>query len=148
MATLTSTFYANTPKALHAGLNVIRIDYAHTLSVSAGDVILLAKLPNGARCFDLVEEHSTAASSCSIDLGLSRGTEVGGGASVSAFITAGAQATQNRRTVRGIPPLVSTSDNDPEKWGVLSAKIAAISTSTAGFKLSLQFAYTVDDNLT
>lgn len=148
MATLTSTFFANTPKAVHTGLNVIRIAYATAGSLSAGDIIFLAKLPNGARCFDLVEEHSTGAATCTLDLGLAKGTESGGGVSISAFITGGSQATQNRRTVRGIPPLVSTSDNDPDKYGILAAKLATVSSATSGFAMTLQFAYTVDDNLT
>jgi len=147
MATLTSTFFANTPKAVHTGVNVIRIDYQQTASVSAGDIIFLAKLPNGARCYDLVEEHSTGAATCTIDLGLAKGTASGGGVSISAFCSGVSAATQNRRTVRGIPPLVSTSDNDPDKYGILAAKIATISSATSGLVMSLQFAYTVDDAL-
>lgn len=148
MATFTSTFYANTPKAVHAGLNVIRIAYSFAGSVSVGDIHFLAKLPNGARLYDFVEEHSTGASSCALDIGLGRGTESGGGASLSGYSTALAQATQNRRTLRGIPPLVSTSDNDPLKYGDLIAKVSAIGSATSGLVMSLQVAYTVDDNLT
>lgn len=148
MATLTATFYANTPKAVHAGLNVIRIDYTSSASVSAGDIHFLAKLPNGARVYDLVENHLTGAATCTIDLGLAKGTESGGGVSISAFCSGVSAATQNRRTVLGIPPLVSTSDNDPDKFGILAAKIATISSATSGFTLRMQLAYTVDDNLT
>lgn len=147
MATYTATFYANTPKAVHAGVNRINIAYTSTASVSAGDIHFLAKLPNGARLVDFWEDHSTGAATCTLDLGLARGTESGGGASLSAYQSAGAQATKNRYAIRSLPPVVSTSDNDPLKYGDLVAKVAAIGTATSIIVMNLCVLYTVDDSL-
>ena len=93
MATYTATFYSQTPKGIHAGINRINVSWnSGALTASNGDVILLAKLPNGSRLVDFWEDHSTGAATATMDLGLANGTGTGGGASFSCYQSAGAQA--------------------------------------------------------
>src|SRR5690242_10110264 len=103
MATYTASLFANTPKAVHAGVNAISVNYQNgALTASAGDIIFLAKIPHGARIVEVIEDHSTGATAHAVDIGLATGGAAGGGASVSIFIAAGAQATKNRLSVLGI----------------------------------------------
>ena len=74
MATFTATLYANTPKAVHAGVTAINVSYNHGANTaSAGDIIFLAKLPHGARILDFIEDHSTGATSSAVSFGLAKG---------------------------------------------------------------------------
>lgn len=146
MATYTATFYSQTPKGIHAGINRINVSWnSGALTASNGDVILLAKLPNGSRLVDFWEDHSTGAATATMDLGLANGTGTGGGASFSCYQSGGAQAAKNRYAIRSQPEPVSTSDSDPNKYGILAAKLIAVSSATGSFILNVCFTYTVDD---
>lgn len=146
MATYTATFFAQTPKAVHVGLNRINVSYnSGAATASNGDIIFLAKLPNGARMIDFWEDHSTGAATATMDLGLANGHQNGGIASFSCYATGGAQATKNRYAILSQPPTVSTSDTDPNKYGILAAKVVSVGTATGSFILNLCFTYTVDD---
>lgn len=144
MATSTATLFANTPKAVHAGLNAIVVSYSHATAASAGDVVFLAKLPHGARVVELIEDHSTGATSNALSIGLAKGGAAGGGASLSAFIASGAQATKNRLSVMGIPAQVSVSDGDGERWGILAAKLTEAGTATTGLVINVACLYLTD----
>jgi hypothetical protein len=146
MATYTASLFANTPKAAHTGTNSIVVNYqSGALTSSAGDIIFLAKIPHGARVVEVIEDHSTGATGHAIDIGLATGGAAGGGASYSAFIAAGAQATKNRLSVLGIPPVVSVSDGDPNRYGVLAAKCAVTGTATISLMLNVTVLYTTDN---
>lgn len=145
MATYTASLMANTPKAVHAGVNAISVSYnGGANTTSAGDVIWLAKIPHGARILDVIEDHSTGATSSALSLGLATGGAAGGGASLSAFIASGAQATKNRLSVLGIPPLVSVSDADPNRYGILAAKTTEAGTATTSLILNVTVLYSTD----
>jgi len=104
MVTYTASLFANTPKAVHAGTNAIVVNYSSgAVTSSSGDIIYLAKIPHGARVVEVIEDHSTNATGHALDIGFATGGTAGGGASFSALITAGAQATKNRLNVLGIP---------------------------------------------
>ncbi len=55
MATLISSLAASgiQPRALHAGLNNVHAVYSLTATLSAGDIIQMCKLPDGARIVDV-----------------------------------------------------------------------------------------------
>lgn len=145
MATFTATLYANTPKAVHAGVNAISVAYNHGANVaSAGDVVFLAKLPHGARIVDFIEDHSTGAASHAVSFGLAKGGP-GGSATLSLLIASGAQATKNRLSVIGLPPVVSVSDGDGERWGILGAILAEAGTATTSLKINVTCLYTADN---
>ena len=145
MATYTASLFANTPKGIHAGVNSIVVNYqSGTLTSSAGDVIFLGKIPHGARIIEVIEDHSTDATAHAIDIGLATGGAAGGGAMLSLFVKAGAQATKNRLNVLGIPPVVSVSDGDPNRYGILAAKCAVTGTATISLMLNVAVMYTTD----
>lgn len=145
MATYTASLFANTPKAVHAGTNAIVVNYSSgAVTSSSGDIIYLAKIPHGARVVEVIEDHSTNATGHALDIGFATGGTAGGGASFSALITAGAQATKNRLNVLGIPAVVSVSDGDPNRYGVLSAKCAVTGTATTSLVLNVTVLYTAD----
>lgn len=145
MATYTASLFANTPKALHAGVTAINVNYqSGAVTASAGDVIFLAKIPHGARILEVIEDHSTDATAHAVDIGLATGGAAGGGAHLSLFVKAGAQATKNRLNVLGIPPVVSVSDGDAGRYGILSCKTAATGTGTVSLMLNVTVLYTCD----
>lgn len=144
MATLTATLFANTPKGIHAGVNAVSVQYNFgAATASAGDIVFLAKIPNGARIVEFIEDHSTGATSHAVSFGLAKGGP-GGSATHSLLIASGAQAAKNRLSVLGLPPVVSVSDGEAEKWGILSAKIAEGGTATVSLVINVTCLYVTD----
>ena len=144
MAEYTATTYMNPAKRVHAGVNAIAISYDHAANTaSAGDIVLLAKLPHGARVVDFWEDHSTGATSAAVSFGLKTGGP-GGSATYSLFISAGAQATKNRLSIMGIPPVISVSDGSGERFGVLCAKLTESGTATTSMKINCVMFYVCD----
>jgi hypothetical protein len=144
MATYTCTVFNSTPKSVHAGVNSVSgsINLAATAS-SVGDVIFLAKIPHGASFVSIEADHTTGATAQALSYGLATGGAAGGGASFSAFITSGAQATALRKNVLGLPAVVSVSDNDPNRYGILAAKVES-GTATTSLIVNFVFNYRVD----
>lgn len=145
MTTFTASTFDGLPRAVHAGVNHLTIFYNHGAnSTSANDVILLAKLPNGTRVLDFSEAHSSGAASCSLDFGWASGANSGGGADLSALGTALALNTRNNLQAGKLcPPVVSVSDNDPNKYGILAAKIATAGTTTTNMSIRFMLQYEV-----
>src|ERR1043166_8178943 len=142
----TASTYLSTPKAPHIGNTTVMASYAWgATSATVGDIIYLAKIPQGARIVEVIEDHSTGATASVVRNGLARGWTTGGGASHSQVIANGAQATVNRRNVLGLPPIISVSDSDPNRFGDLVAKVESGTTTTSLF-LNVVVIYTVDGN--
>jgi hypothetical protein len=145
MTTYSASLMANTPKAIHSGVNAIAVTYSGGGATgSAGDIIHLAKIPHGARIIEVIEDHSTGATAHTISLGMATGGAAGGGASFSMLLSAVAQAAKNRLGVLGIPPVVSVSDGDPNRYGILAAKVAETGTGTVNLVLNVVVMYTTD----
>lgn len=144
MATYTASTFAALPRAVHAGVNHLSIFYDHTTnSTSANEVILLAKLPNGARVLDWAETHSVAGTAA-LDIGWASGANSGGGADLSALASGVAANTANRLGgVKTCPAVVSVSNNDANKYGILAAKIGTVASSTAGMTIRMMLTYEV-----
>jgi hypothetical protein len=149
MATITSTTFANyQPGGLHVGTmsksGQVVVPATGT-APSAGDVAFLCKIPHGAVIVDFMEDH-TCADTIGISFGLATGGP-SGQATLSALISSGAKATFNRRNVvnTGGGVTVSVSDNDPSRYGVLSAKIESGSL-TASVTINWTVLYRYDRN--
>lgn len=144
MATYTSTVFANNqPKAVHAGVNSVSGSYSMGATASSnGDIIFLAKIPNGAKFVLIEEDHSTGATAQALSFGYASGGP-GGSATFSAFIASGAQATLNRKNVAGIPADCSLSANDPNSYGILAAKVES-GTATTSLIVNFVFNYRLD----
>lgn len=148
MATYTTTTFANLqPKAPHVGNTSVsgQINLGAT-AVSLGDVIFLAKVPNGAVIVDFKEDHSTGSTALALDFGFANGHANGGAPSLSALISGGAQATVNRNAVNGSTGTnVSLSANDTVGYGILAAKVAS-GTVTTSLIVNFILSYRVDGN--
>jgi hypothetical protein len=145
MATYTSTTFANNqPK--HAHIGVISVSGQVNLGASAssnGDVIFLAKIPHGANYVSIEADHTTGATSQALSYGLASGGPAGS-ATFSCFIASGAQgSTILRKNVVGVPAQVSCSDNDPNRYGILAAKVES-GTATTSLIINFIFNYRMD----
>ena len=143
MATLTATTFANQPKSVHVGVNSVSGTYnSGATAASIGDVIFLAKIPNGAKFVSIQEDHTTGATALGVSFGLGSGGPAGS-ATYSCFIASGAQATNNRKNVLGIPADVSLSANDPNSYGILAAKVES-GTGTTSLIINWIYNYRMD----
>lgn len=133
MATYTATSYLNQPKLLHAGDTVTHFSFnLGATASSAGDVIYLAKIPVGAVIADLVEHHSTGATTQVVSFGYISSQST----SLSAFIAGGAQATVNRLNVApsatgGLGYQVTLSDDATQRFAALVAKVESGTATTS-----------------
>jgi hypothetical protein len=145
MATYTSTVFSAQPKAFMDGrLNSVGGSITLPAASSVGDVVFLCRIPHGAQVIDFWEDHTTGATAQGLDFGFAKGGAAGGAASLSALISGGAQATKNRLNVLGRVAAVSVSDNDPQRWGILAAKVASGSATTS-LKVNFSVLYRTDD---
>lgn len=144
MATYTSTTFANNqPKAVHAGNQSVSGSFTFPVASSAGDVVFLCKIPHGATIVDLIEDHTTGATATGVSFGLASGGPAGS-ATLSCFIAAGAIATVNRMSALGGRNLVvSCSDSDPNRYGILSASPAS-GTQTTSLIINWTLIYRMD----
>lgn len=134
-ATYTSTVWANQqPKGVHTGEMSTSGQIVWTATSTVGDVAFLCKVPHGAFITELVEDHTTGASTQVLKFGFDRGVAAGGGGNRSCLIASGAQATVNRRSVNGFTGLqISVSDADPNRWVTLTAQVVSGTTTTSLF---------------
>ncbi len=146
MTTYTADAFLALPKAVHVGVNHIHAQFSfagEASQVSAGDIVLLARLPHGATIVEVAEDHTTGASTAVVDVGLLTGAEDGGGSSLSAFVAAAGKGTVNRRATVA-PYSVSVSDSAAARYGVLAAKIASIGTATSVCAINVSVLYRLD----
>lgn len=159
--TYTSTVFANSPlKAVHIGTNTIKGQFTSTAPTSPpnslGDVIFLAKIPHGAVITDFAFDHSSTETTFGMKYGLASGWPTGGGASLSFLspslaiatvktrYTGGTIARDAARTTSADPYRISVSDSDPNRYGIVAAKIATASASTT-FIVNFSITYRMDD---
>lgn len=145
-ATYTCTTWNNVPKAVHVGTVSVSGNLMWTATSTVADIGYLAKIPHGAKIVDFVEDHSTGATAQGLSFGFDRGIAAGGGANLSILIASGAQATKNRLSVIGLPPTISVSDLDPNKWVTLCAKVES-GTTTTSLLINFTITYRTDEQL-
>ena len=136
--TLTSTTF-NNPPVFHHGPGPVVVtgtfNSGATAMGTALDTVFLCKIPHGAVIIDAKEDHSSGATSSIYSLGMATGGP-GGSATYGAFIASGAGGTVNRvsllapagtgpNTSQGVPFLVSASDGDPNRYGILCLQAAS-----------------------
>ena len=144
MTEYTASTYMNPAKRAHSGVNAIAISYNFgATAASAGDVVLLAKLPHGARVLDIKEDHSCGAATTAVSIGLKTGGPAGA-ATVSCYLASGIASTVNRMAIQGIPPLVSVSDASGQRFGILQAQVTTIGTTTVSLVINCTVFYICD----
>ena len=136
--TYTSTLAARSgvqARAVHAGLNAVSVDWSSTGVLSASGVVFLCKIPEGARIHNIIEFHSTGATTSTLDFGWTDGD---GSHTYSGIASALVQATHNNR-----------GNNDsvvlPASGGarIVTASLGA-GTATTSLKMSLTVLYSLD----
>ena len=149
MATLTSTLYSAQAKAVHVGVNNVQVTYTIAASASIGDIVFLAKIPNGAVITDWYEQHTNgSAGTTLLDLGLATGAASGQGdfaffgASLSESVVNRFGALGQLGQV-GFPGTVSLSASDPNGFGILAARVIG-GTMTTSLVISVSMNYRVD----
>ena len=145
VTTYTSTLQNSTPKAPHIGDCSVAVNFVWTATSTVGDVCFLAKIPQGARILSLEEDHSTGATAQALSFGFDRGIAAGGAGNLSILIASGAQATKNRLSVLGLPPIISVSDADPQRFAWFSCKVES-GTTTTSLVVNAVLTYTMDGN--
>lgn len=148
MATYSASVMNNQPRRVHAGVNGVwgTFQMPGTTATSAGDIIFLAKIPNGARIIGVACDHSSGSTALGVSYGLALGTTAGGGASYSAFVSSGAQATNLVALAGSLPFTISCSDNDPNRYGIFSAKVES-GTMTTSVLMNFRVTYEVDQQV-
>ena len=145
MATTTATAFHEPVKMLHAGTIVRHINYSYG-SISNGDIVLLAKIPHGARVVEVIEDSTALVGSLSHHIGLREGGAAGGGSDDDCFIAAGVKGSINRlNSLVGHGLVVSLSDLATDRWAALIAT-AQTTTSTGGATLRCTIMYTMDES--
>ena len=157
VVTYTSSVFVNTPvKALHMGTNTVKGQYTSTAAGTVGDVVFLAKIPHGAVVLDFAVDHTTAETTFGMKYGLATGTPTGGGGSLSFFspslatatvktrYTGGTIARDAQRTAAADPWRISCSDLDPNRYGILAAKVGTASATTT-YNINFSITYRMDD---
>jgi hypothetical protein len=133
--TLTSTAYSAIPKAIHAGVNSVSIDFTSaagvTFCASANATVVLGpKIANGMTILNITGSHSSGSDSCPVDIGVDT--------SLSKFATQKTQISNAIAGVGNVPFKVSITDTAATQYRVI--KFAATpGTNTA----VVQFKYTV-----
>lgn len=142
MATVTATNNAAiATKAVHVGGTNVETEYNGTLS--AGDIVVLARIPHGAKIVDFFSHHTSPASVMAMDLGLAAGAAAGGGGNASVIASALAKNTANRGGLL-LPVTVSLSDNAMPRYTTVQAKVDANMSTTAGCRIRLNLTYLTD----
>lgn len=131
MATYTSTVFNNVPKYFQIGNLSQGGTVMFGAASSVGDVVFLAKVPNGAKIVDFAEWHTTGATAQGISFGFDRGIAAGGGGDASCLVASGAQATRNNWNMRNAPLTISLSDLDPVRYAILIGKVESGTATTS-----------------
>lgn len=152
MSTVTSTVYANRAvKSVHTGQVTVSGQWAAaaTTTVTAGDIVFLAKIPHGAIITEFCVDHSATVSTFPCDYGLASGLAAGGGAQMSIFASALAKATiirKNLQNASGVDRVqISCSVSDPGRFGIFAAKIGTHTSVTAVPIINFSITYRNDD---
>ncbi len=144
MATYSCSVMTNQPRRVHVARNDVhgQLNLGAT-AWSAGDILHLCKIPNGAVITAVACDHSTGATATGVSYGLANGGTAGGVSTLSAFIASGAQATNLVAVAGSLPYTVSLSDNDTVGWGIFAAKVES-GTATTSLIVNFRLSYHVD----
>lgn len=150
VATYTSTVFSNNqPKQLHVGDVTVAGQWVAAAAATVGDVVWLAKIPHGATIVEFAVDHSATVTTFAVDYGLASGTKSGGGAQLSIFASALANATIIRKNLQNVSGTdnvqISCSVSDPGRYGIFAAKIGTNSATNLPI-INFSITYRNDEN--
>jgi hypothetical protein len=138
MATLTATNFSRDPKVVENGVVSVYATFnagATALDASAVTIQML-KIPHGARVTEIVEYHTTGATSCPVDIGIS--------GALSQFSSQATQGAVSRIAKEaGIGYQVSVSDDAALRYAILTVT-PTLASSTTSFKTTIMCSYSMD----
>ncbi len=148
VGTYTSSVYNNSPKFEHVGNVTVSGVFTQPNALgTVGDILFLAKVPNGAKIVDFYEYHTSGQTAAALSFGFDRGVAAGGAGNLSCLLSSGAIATMNRMTLAASPSnapvTISISDLDPVRYVALAAK-AESGTFTITVAISFCLTYRFD----
>jgi hypothetical protein len=146
MATLTASLAASqgVVRAVHAGVNSISGSYnsgASSLSASGSSIVLLCKLPTSATVLEVIEYHSSGATTSPLNIGIRDGATTS--MSVSVLFAAVTQGAVNRAELQADGPglFLSATDAENFKYVIASRDGGSVTTS---LKVNFTVLYTMD----
>lgn len=151
MTTYTSTVYANNQAVqVHKGEVTVSGQWVGTSATTDADVVFLAKIPHGAIVVEFAVDHSATVTTYAVDYGLAKGAASDGGASLSCFVSALANATISRKNLQftdGTDKIqVSCSASDSGHFGIFAAKIGTNTSTTNAPIINFSITYRNDEN--
>lgn len=145
--TLTSTDVGNTPRLNYEGLTVKNVSFTlgAAASLSASDVILLAKIPDQVTIVDWTLRGTAGGDATVFKLGVgtAQGGTGGAGAAGETGLSAGLTLSATAQTFRGSGASykVSLSADAELSWTwVYAVRTSGTSTATASIQLTLYYA--------
>ena len=136
--TYTSTLVARSglqARGVHAGLNAVSLEYSCTSTLSSSGCVFLCRVPAGSFIHGFIERHTSGATACTIDLGITDGA---GSHSYSAIASGLLHAANNIRAAKA-PYLVPVSGGPR----IVTASLES-GTASSSFAMSLTLFYSLD----
>lgn len=123
MATFTGTACASgvVPRAIHAGVNSVSAQHTVSGSLSAGDVIQLVKIPQGATILDLVLRTDISPTQVTLS--------VGDGGDTDRYILTATHTSTIYRSNVGVPYTYDFSDDAAIQWDTIDVRVSTASGS-------------------
>ena len=123
----------------NSGAPVVAIaSYTATAAASAGYVIQMVAVPNGAKIVDIIFYGDTADGKATLG--------VGDGSLTNRFGSATADATAaTLNLITGLPYTISLSDNAAKQWDTIDLFVNAVTSATTGNIYTLAVTYVTDN---
>jgi hypothetical protein len=153
-----ATYYADTilnqPRAIHGGVNAVTgIASTGAVKSTIGDIMVLAKVPDGAMIIDVIVEHVSGSTTQVFDYGLGYPASLASGlpstltqtgSNASQFATGVAQSTITRSTVptQALNNVVSCSAStaDNLKYAcVFATNVSGTTTTSVQVKATVMY---------
>jgi len=139
------------PKGAHTGVQTEVFSYQGTAAISAGDVVLLCKIPNFATVLDcaikLATKNDTTASVLTVFIAK---VNDGAASAISTFGTSGTTTTAGSVMFRPAnafsgPFRISLSDDAGVQYALLKMSVTTLATSTTSFSANGYVTYAMDE---
>lgn len=123
MTTRTSTACAAgvLPRMIHAGVFSVSAQYTLSGSLSAGDVIQMVKIPDGATVLDTILKTTLSPTSVVLSLG--------DGGDVARYILTASHSSQVSHATAGVPYTYDISDAATVRYDTIDVNVTAASGS-------------------
>ena len=138
MATLTASSFAKTPRSMPSGVISAfgTFNSGSTKMEASAQTVFMLKLPNRSQIIDVIEHHTTGATSAPTDIGID--------ASLSALASQATQGIVNRVSIgQRTPYQVSISDDATANYGILKVT-PTLASSTTSYIVNITVLYTMD----